>query len=124
MQRYVKLGAIQRDCGFCVPAAAYISMYVVKRMCGAAHGGVFFVCRGGERIGKQGCLFLSVGKTPVFMRVWMGSKINGSDFEIRAINFKIQATNFLPLENPTGKYLVSADIIRLYNKTLFKSVPN
>jgi len=27
-------------------------------------------------------------------------KISGSDFEIRATNFKKQATNLLPLENP------------------------
>ena len=29
-------------------------------------------------------------------------KISGSDFEIRAINFKIQATNFCASENPSG----------------------
>jgi len=35
------------------------------------------------------------------MRVWEGVKISGSDFEIRATNFKKQATNFLFAPNPS-----------------------
>ena len=51
--------------------------------------------------------------SPLFMRVCEGAKISGSDFEIRATNFKKQATIFLPSENPFENSLKNADVFRL-----------